>query len=126
MADTILIDITKAVRDFVDHADMSLDDLSYDVANIVSCYPENAIHVVSTSDHEKLANRLFNSGACRSAEDAYVLADYAILELYPAISDEIVGLGYNQAGVVRVKLSMSNNGTRNLTCHAVMAVKNKE
>jgi hypothetical protein len=115
------MDISDEVKEFVDHVDMSVEDTSYQIPGIIEYYTTVASNRINTIDVIKLANRFYGDRIVKSASDAEIIADYAIRELYPAITSMLYELGYVTADTHQVNYT-HNNARRYIVCRVMMRV----
>jgi len=116
----IQVDLDQAVSDFIQHADMSLDDLSYDVVSCIENWTRYQFDDTAPDTICRLAEEMYLLNVVKSRSDGEILATYAMMELYPEMTRTLTDLGYSAASVYSVKF-MSKPGRR-IRCTVTFAV----
>lgn len=115
------MDITPLIRDYIDQMDGRVEDLSYNLEGIVDCY--NKYRHTKTAGNEWIAfsEMLVKQGYVKNLDDAQILAQRALLGLYPDIADQISKHGYIGGIVHAVRLHVTRD-KRRVSCAVLMKV----
>lgn len=119
-AGLVLVDLDQPVKEYIESADMSVDDLSYRLEDIIRCHSRYR-HGDEDTRINRLASELHAMRAVSNAEDAHTLAHLAIHELYPSIDRLMRQCGYTVSGIYDVTINLTPR-KRVVHCTAVIAV----
>lgn len=116
----VCLDISDAVSVAIDHIDTHVSDLSWDIDKIISMHP---VYRMSEDDHSminRMVDDMVRRGYVKNADDAEIIANHMLGELFPLVDEMARNCGYSASGICRVVMrrSVSNR----VVCHALISV----
>ena len=116
-----MIDFTHLIRQYVDQMDGFVEDLSYNLEGIVTCYNEYRHRRTNIRDFDPLIEMFLHSRYVENIEDAEKLASRALLTLYPDMTEVLQQLDYTAGIIHKVRIHMTRD-KRMVSCTVLMKV----